>query len=267
MPILEVGDVAINYLEEGSGRPVVFLHTGPGQARDWRRVVGAMPEGHRCLALDMYGAGETSPWHGRRPLEIDDQARLVVSLAEAACPPVAVVGHSYGGAVALRLAIARPDLVASMVLVEPQIYPLLSEVGDQAFEISFGVFRQFRSAVERGEPAAGWRSFIDFFSSAGFWDSLPGDVRQRFVAISEFCVESYGALFDSPTSMEDLRTIRVPTLVVQGELTTVPERRMCEIVVESVPEAKLALVSGAGHMSPMTHPTQVAAMLAADLSD
>ncbi len=225
-----------------------------------------MPEGHRCLALDMYGVGSTSPWHGCRPLEIDDQVRLAVQLIEAVGPPVAVVGHSYGGAVALRLAITRPELVGSMALIEPQSYPLLWEVGDPAFEIANGVFQRFRAAVEGEMPSDGWRSFIDFYSGEGFWDSLPGEARQRFLAISEFAIESYASLFENPTSIDDLRSIRSPTLIIQGELTTLPERRMCEIVMESVPGASLALVAGAGHMSPMTHPTQLAALIANHLS-
>ncbi len=68
-------------------------------------------------------------------------------------------------------------------------------------------------------------------------------------------------LFSNPTTLADVRRVEVPTLVLCGEMTTPPERRMCEIIADAVPRARLAMVFAAGHMSPITHPREVAARI------
>jgi len=250
--------------ETGEGEPVVLLHSGAGEARDWRRFKAELPAGYRCAALDFYGCGGTPPWLGPSPLTIDDQADLVATLARSMGPPVHVCGHSYGGAVALRLAVTRPELVRTLSLIEPQCFPLLREARDPLFEVSASQWKRIRAALERGEPERGWRQFVDYYSGEGFWDRLRPEVRASFVASSP--VERWAVLFSNPTTLDDLRRAEVPTLVVCGENTTAPERRMCELIVGAVPRAALVTVAAAGHMSPMTHPKEVADRIAAHMS-
>jgi len=238
---------------------LVLLHSGAGQARDWRRVSGELP-GVRCAALDFHGCGERPPWPGPGALTIDDQVELAATLAARLGAPVHVCGHSYGGAVALRLAITRPELVRTLALVEPQCYPLLREAGDPLFAIAESGWKSFCDAVERGEPERGWRDFIDYYSGAGFWDRLRPEVRASFLATSP--VERWAVLFSSPTTIDDVRRLQMPTLVLCGERTTPRERRICEIIVAASPRAALGIVPGAGHMSPLTHPKEVAERLA-----
>jgi pimeloyl-ACP methyl ester carboxylesterase len=105
-------------------------------------------------------------------MAIDDQADLVAALIRLLGAPAHVVGHSYGGAIALRLVVTRPELVRTVALIEPQCYPLLRERGDPLFESSVSQWESFRAAQERGQPEHGWRAFIDYYSGAGFYDRL-----------------------------------------------------------------------------------------------
>jgi pimeloyl-ACP methyl ester carboxylesterase len=74
-------------------------------------------------------------------------------------------------------------------------------------------------------------------------------------------------LFSNPTTIAALRPPPAPTLVLCGGNTTAPERRMCEIVAAAAPRAALAVLPGAGHMSPMTHPKEAAARIAAHIAN
>jgi len=177
---------------------------------------------------------------------------------------VHLCGHSYGGAVALRLAITRPELVRTLMLIEPQCYLLLREAADPLFEVPDSLWNSFCIALQRGEPERGWRQFIDYFSGDGFWDRLRPEVRAGFVASSP--IERWSVLFSNPTTLDDVRRVQAPTLVLCGDRTTAPERRMCEIIAGAAPRATLAMVPAAGHMSPITHAKEVAAAIARFLS-
>lgn len=250
--------VHVHVAETGDGAPLVLLPSGAGEARDWRRFQRVLPH-HRCLALDLYGSGATPAWSGPRPFTIDHQVRLVAALVNTLDGPAHVCGHSYGGAVALRFASTYPRLVRSLAVVEPQCYPLLRDANDPLFDVPHALFGRFCSALERGEPERGWREFIDYFNGAGFWERLRPELQKTFVATSP--VERWSVLFSSPTTIDDVRSLRMPTLVVCGERTTAPERRMCDLVASGAPRGMLAVVADAGHMSPITHPAEVAGIV------
>lgn len=260
MSSVTVNGVSAHVAESGDGTPIVFLHSGAGEARDWRRLIAALPAGYRSAALDFYGCGATPAWPGPTALTIDDQAQLVAALARSLGGPVHVCGHSYGGAVALRFVATQPELVHTVSLIEPQCYLLLREANDPLFEQSESLWNSVRTAIEGSEPARGWRQFIDFYSGDGFWDRLRPEIRAGFLAVSP--VERWTVLFTNPTTLADVRRVRVPTLVLCGENTTPPERRMCEVIADAIPRATLAMLPGAGHMAPMTHPKDVAGRIA-----
>ncbi len=264
MPTVTVNGISAHVSETGEGEPVVLLHSGAGEARDWRRFIAALPAGYRCAALDFYGCGGTPPWPGPAKLTIDDQAHLVAALARSIGVPVHLCGHSYGGGIALRLATTHPELVRTLSLVEPQCYLFLRETGDPLFEVSDSLWKSFCAALERGEPEHGWRQFIDYYSGDGFWDRLRPEVRASFAAVSP--IERWAVLFANPMTVDDVRRVQAPTLVLCGENTTAPERRMCEIVAGAAPRATLGMLPAAGHMSPMTHPREVADRIARHIS-
>jgi len=263
-----MGNVTVNGIsahvsETGDGPPVVLLHSGAGEARDWRRFAAELPA-YRCAALDLYGCGRTPAWPGPDMLAIDDQADLAAALARSLGGPVHLCGHSYGGAIALRLAVTHPELVRTLSLVEPQCYPLLRDAGDPLFDACESLWNSVRGAFERGELARGWRQFIDYYSGDGFWDRLRPEIQERFLAVLP--IERWTVLFSNPTTLADVRRVHAPTLVLCGDMTTPPERRMCEVIADAAPNARLGIIPAAGHMSPITHPKEVADRIASHIS-
>ena len=263
VPLVTVNGIAAHLAETGDGECLLLLHSGAGEARDWRRFATGLP-GFRCAALDLYGFGATPAWRGPDPLTIDDQADLAAHAARSLGAPVHLVGHSYGGAVALRAAVKHAALFRSVSVIEPQCYLLLRELRDPLFELSRSIWEEVRSAIEGGAPEDGWRRFVDYYSGEGFWDRLRPEMRARFLAKSP--IERWALLFSNPTTLVDLSRLAAPALVLCGERTTAPERRMCEAVAAAIPGASLVTIAGAGHMSPMTHAKEVAAQVAAHVS-
>lgn len=243
--------------------PVLFLHSGVGGAGEWRAVVDAWPTADRCIAIRAHRPRGTLDV--RTDLTMDDYAQQVVATAEELGEPVHLVGLSWGGATALRVAATRPDLLASLAVVEPQAYPLLRDFDHEAYATAVHLRDRWRRRVAVGDITGAFRGFLDHFYGQGSFDSWPEERRDALLRVQRQTPDLWDVLFDSPTTVDDLCNITLPTLVIQGGRTAALERRLCDVVVEHVPGARRTVVPGAGHLVPLTHPAEVVESLAAHL--
>jgi pimeloyl-ACP methyl ester carboxylesterase len=135
------GAVSIAIDDSGHGQPLVLLH-GVGASRAvWRRVTPALAEDRHVIAPDLPGFGESDPAADRFDLDTV-AAALAVPLAARAGEPFDLLGNSLGGAVALKLAVLRPDLVRRLVLSAPAGFaPRPSPVAGAAGVLSDPVVR------------------------------------------------------------------------------------------------------------------------------
>src|SRR5512147_1747850 len=101
----------VKVVEHGTGTPVVFLHSGVGSAGEWKQVFSLWPQGYRLVAIEAYRDGTGPGVAG--PRSLDDYADQVYAVAEHMGVPFSLVGFSWGGATALRVAAATPELVTS----------------------------------------------------------------------------------------------------------------------------------------------------------
>lgn len=112
---VRVKGVDMRYLVGGSGPPVVLLHGLGGAAENWVEIAPTLAQRRRVLAPDLPGHGRSSPLAASPSLApFADRVAGVLEAEEAG--PAAIVGHSLGGVVGLRLAIRRPELVTGVVL-------------------------------------------------------------------------------------------------------------------------------------------------------
>lgn len=173
-----------------------------------------------------------------------------------------LVGHSYGGATAIRYALLKPISVLSLTLIEPILMTLLrnSEHG-RLFDEYYSIASGFMVAAARGEPEAGWKQFLDYRNGEGTWARISEEVKARFLASTPNNVAGYKSNLSNPTTLHDLEGIHIRTLVVCGSKATLPDRTVSEIVRNHLPICNYALLEGAEHMSPITHPKELASLI------
>lgn len=260
MPNCEIDGFAAHYAETGKGETIVLLHAGGTSSIHWRKIVPYLQGRFRVIAPDLIGFGDTASWNRGRELTHDDQAALVLGMLDHAGEgAVRLVGHSYGGAVAMRLALRRPERVKSLFLIEPVLTPLLRHAGEtRLFESERSLAYAFIADAEAGRSVSAWRRFIDHHNGDGTWESLSGNARYRFLAMTRETADAYRSNFNNPTTVADLAALPVPTVVACGSRTTETYRRICRILRDHVPGCTAVDVEGAAHMSPLTHPDQVA---------
>ena len=132
MSIFQVSGSRVEFLEQGSGEPVVLLHSSGSSSAQWRSLAERLSERYQVIAPDLYGYGGTAHWPGRGPFHLESEAEIVLA-ALGRDEWAHFVGHSYGGAVTLHIARFRPDLLRSLALFEPVAFHLLRGADAAAF--------------------------------------------------------------------------------------------------------------------------------------
>jgi pimeloyl-ACP methyl ester carboxylesterase len=255
----------VKVVEHGTGTPVVFLHSGVGSAGEWKQVFSLWPEGYRLVAIDAYRDGTGPGGVGRRSL--DDYADQVYAVAEHVGDPVCLVGFSWGGATALRVAVAAPDLVDSLAVVEPEAYALLRTQDDNAYAEICGLRDRWRAHVRAGRWYEAFEEFVDFYNGPGSFARWPPPRREAFLADQRARGDLWDVLFDDDLlTLDALASVTAPVQVVEGSLTSAVDHAICDVVRRHVPHAQHTLIEGAGHMMPLTHPESLTRALLAGLT-
>lgn len=168
--IMTVDGVRVAYLAMGSGDVVALLHCSGSSAAQWGELTTLLNNRFALIAPDQFGCGGTGAWTGRQPLRMADHARLAAEVIRRQGRPVHLVGHSFGGAVALRLALDHPDLLRSLTLIEPVAFQLLREGGAEDASY-FAEIRGLAGAVFEstlnGHGHAGMHRFVDYWNGDG----------------------------------------------------------------------------------------------------
>ncbi len=248
-----VDGLRTNVLLAGRGAPVVLVHgSGPGVSAyaTWRLTIPALAGRLWVIAPDLPGFGSTE--HPVPPMVCDTDrwtAHLLGVLDALDVERASVVGTSFGGAVALRLASRYPDRVDRLVLMGSVGVP---------FPITPGL-----EAVWGYEPSrAAMRRLLDLFAhSRGLVTDELADLRYR-ASIEPGAAESYAALFPAPrqrwvdemvTAEEELAALRQPTLVVHGREDRVIPMSNALRLLEVIPNARLHVFGRCGHWTHIEH--------------
>src|SRR6516164_3044496 len=107
--------------------PVIALHCSGAGASEWYSLAEALGDDYEMLAPEHYGSATSRAWTGGHAFTLADDAASAIALIDARQSKLHLVGHSYGGGVALHAALARPSWIASMVLYEPSAFDLLRQ--------------------------------------------------------------------------------------------------------------------------------------------
>jgi len=261
MPVVTSEGRNVSYEAAGAeGAPLLaFQPPGASGASIWRRVAAPFQAHFRTVAINPSGYGETASFEGPAPLTVRDESAALAAVICAERPDdggIHVVGHSYGGTVALVLARDWPELVSGLTLLEPAPYPLLRLAGEAALvaEISDQNQRFIAAVRAGGQEAAAMEQYMDYFNNQpGFWHSLTPEAQSKMVALADRLATGLDAVETMDITMDDLARIAVPVTVTYGADTDPLHARLSALVADAIPGARLRALPGAGHMMTLTH--------------
>ncbi|MCP5046618.1 MAG: alpha/beta hydrolase [bacterium] len=249
----------------GSGTPVVLLHSSMSSKLQWYGLMQMMKKDHLMIAIDLYGEGET-PWPEKTEgFGLTDEVKLVESLlADIILPdePVYLVGHSYGGAVALRYAHEYKDRgrIRGMALFEPVSFHLLPE-SEEALARVRKTQEICRVHLEQGNRYAAAEYFVDRWSGAGTFSGFPESFRETLLKSVDKLHLSRPALMNEPITLEDCKDLILPVLIMVGKETTFEGKRVAELLNGHLSNSTFKWIDG-GHMAPIHQALEVNTIIA-----
>lgn len=255
MPVLSKGSLKIDHTDDGHGQPVVLIHSSVSANRQWRALTEALKDRYRVLAINLFGYGETTPWPGSSSQSLYAQARLVLALCEELGSPVHLVGHSFGGSVALKAARLLGPRVGSLILLEPNPFYLLKQNGrTEAFLES----RSLRDHVKCFGSLGDWprvaERFADYWVGDGSWSTMPEKRRASFADSLPPNFYEWDAVMEEETTVEEWKGLSAKTLVVSDAATRLPIREIVDIFAKACPHWTFHTIPEGGHMAPLTRP-------------
>lgn len=253
--------------DQQTAAPVIALHCSGAGATQWRQLgetLGTMNARYALIAPEHYGCDSAGPWSGERAFTLADEAARTVEIIDRHRGKVHLVGHSYGGGVALRAALERPHGVASITLYEPSAFHLLKGMGVRGaaeFAEILAIAARTAEGVVAGDLRGAASSFVDYWSGRGAWSALRPSVQAMLTRWVPKAPLDFRALIHEPTPASAYANLRIPTLVMRGEHAPAPTRLIAETLPGLMPAAKLIVVPDAGHMGPLTHAQAVNAAI------
>ena len=245
--------------------PVIALHCSGAGASEWYALAETLGDDYELLTPEHYGSATNGPWTGEHAFTLSDDAARAIALIDANESKVHLVGHSYGGGVALHVALARPSQIASMALYEPSAFHLLRQFGGpgaDAFAEIAGVARRIADGVLTGDYRRAVAEFVDYWSGAGTWETMRPAAQRALIRWAPKGPLDFHALLENPTPASAYRTIKCPALIMRGEHALKPSRIIADRLAGLLPNSRLLVIDGAGHMGPFTHASKVAALIA-----
>ncbi|HET7601266.1 MAG TPA: alpha/beta hydrolase, partial [Gemmatimonadales bacterium] len=217
---IRAGGAELHYVEAGRGPPVVLVHGALADYRVWDRQIAALARRYRVVAYSRRDHSP-NPWPDdgvsyTLAIHAGDLAALITALR---LGPVHLVAHSAGGAIAVQTALERPELIRSLVLVEPGLTGLVGGVpASVAFSRGAAAARDsFGASLAAADTASALRVFLDAVRGPGAYEGLSPELRRvMFDNVGTLEAGAHGRAGHAATC-EELRGLRAPVLLVGGD--------------------------------------------------
>ena len=252
----EVDGIEIDYSDEGSGLPVVFIHAFPMNRTMWDAQVAALGGRCRAVRLDLRGFGGSSVPDG--PYSMDRMASDVRGLmAHLDIDRAVLVGLSMGGYISLAFYKLYPDAVRALVLADTRASADTEEGRERRFKSAEKAEREGSAAIVRDMEVAAF--------APATREKRP-DILERARAMIEAnsphgIAAAQRGMAARPDSTYTLIGIDCPTLILVGSEDSLTPVSEAEALRNGIPHSRLKIIEGAGHMSNMEQPERFNAAL------
>jgi pimeloyl-ACP methyl ester carboxylesterase len=235
---------------------VIALHCSLGSGHQWARLTEALAGRHIVITPDISGYGNNAgPFE--LPTTLSEEVDLLNPHFREAAGPIHVVGHSYGGALAFKIATDSPlaSRVRSLTLIEPVLPTILRENGPDRplYEHFVRLAHAIYEDLWNGRPSEAIDKFLAFWKGSEPAEELPAKARLRMIERADKLAFDFTAALAEQNVMAAAAAIRVPTLLVSGGLSPYLTQRIVWRLASAIAGAKTVHLPAAGHMLAISH--------------
>ncbi|HYX27910.1 MAG TPA: alpha/beta hydrolase [Pyrinomonadaceae bacterium] len=264
---VRVDEANLHFVIKGQGRPVVLIHGNPGSCQDWSRLYGPISSEYQALAFDRPGHGHSDrPNH--RPITVEVQAEMLnKALKELGVDRPIIVGHSWGGSLALVYGLNFLNQIAGLVLLAPAAYESDDGVSFLSKAPGWPVIGDILNFVFTPFLAA-WLVRTDI-AKAFDPDPVPKKYMRHVLAewtrpkkVKWYSVDDALLNESLPKFADRYPEIKAPVAIITGDADKiVPAAENAERLYQALPHSHFNLLPQTGHQIPFTRPEAVMAAI------
>jgi len=258
-----------DFIEAGSGEKVILVHSSVAGAKQWRSLMEALAGHFHVIAINLFGYGNTRAWEDEDKIQrLEDQARLIEPFLPLVGKQISIVGHSFGGSVAMKAAALFKGQVKRLVLIEPNPFYLLNKHGrTAAYEEAVALRNLIKIHGKAGSWEVAAEKFVDYWTGAGSWSAMPEDRKVKFSHALKPNFHEWDAVMNEQTSLleweEDLPK---DTTVLSAADTVQSIDEIYKLLKEKVSGWSYQQIGRGGHMAVMTKPDRINPLVVAALN-
>lgn len=263
MPLDQRGGVPTHWMQFGQGpRPALLLHCSLGHSGGWAGMARGVGDLLTMTAFDLPGHGRSADWDGVTDLQTQSMEMALDFLDPA--QPMDLIGHSFGGTIALRIAVERPELVRRLVLIEPVFFAVALADSPAMKAVSDAQMAPYYAALDAGDRMEATRVFTGFWGDGRAWERIPEPQRAAMAARIHLIRAGAPQIYDDLAGLLSpgrLESVAHPALLIEGAASPASVTAINTALAARLRDTRRATVAGAGHMAPITHPEAVAALV------
>lgn len=240
-----------DFLHNGSGTPVVMLHSSMSSKEQWLKLMDELYANFQVIAIDLYGYGG-----GEYPIDppsftlVDEAARIDRIIQERIGKRrFHLIGHSYGAATSLRIAYAHPQRLIGLSIFEPVAFHLLAKNQDLLATIA-DLAARINSLIEQQEYSEATRLFVDYWSGKGTYNSINTDRQKALDKYIRKVVLDFQAGINEPLTLDHYGQIEIPVCMIASPQSPLQTRQIVYNLERTLPNFEIHWVDG-GHMAPI----------------
>ncbi len=242
------------FVEQGRGAPIVFIHGSFANTSTWKYMVSQLSDRYRCICIKQPGhGGAPAPEDFDNP-SVDTEVDIVVQVIEyLRLGPIHLVAHSFGGVVAVAVALSGRVALRAMTLFEPVLTGILEMSGRDEDAAAVDRFcNDYRTAIASQETYA-CRRVIDFWGGEGQFEQMPEFIKEAMDPLTDYNARHWDLCQNTVYALESYESFDVPTQLVCGDKSSPIVRSISECLLKHLGNARMDILFGASHFLVTSH--------------
>lgn len=268
MEVVNIDGKRLAYMDEGRGTAVLLVHCSSASHKMWKPLMSQFGDQYRFVAPDLYGYGQSERFNGEISSSVDTDIQFLEFLLNQIEQPLHIVAHSYGAAMVLEAVLRHQSSehrrhadqpIISLTLIEPVSFYLLRNRADshaQWDEVE-RVAKKTIACIRAGNNRAAARTYMRYWVGLRGWLIMGARSRRKVAQTVNKVATEFAMSYGDFSSLEHYKNLSIPTRFIQGGKTRASAKRIIELLQGVLPESALVEIPNAGHLSPLTHTTEV----------
>jgi len=251
---INANGLSLAFEEEGAGQPLILIHGSVSDYREWSEQIPAFARNYRVIAVSRRYHWPNAVPDSNADASVERQTEdLAAMMRELNLPSANIIGHSFGGLIALNFALHYPKLVRSLILAEPGASGVLgnSPADNSVTKEAQTVRAEMKEAFASGDSERIVRTYANHVAPGEFEKATPQLRQMLFANVAAFQLD-----FTSPRptfTCDDARKIAIPVLVISGDHSPKGLQQIAQAVAGCIKNAKFVRIPEATHWMQHDH--------------